>query len=63
SLNLTRIYNKMTTATEYPSFLTALCSICLLDLLCKYDCGVLGRMPRQSGVSTASLCKPVRNAG
>ena len=64
-LVVARISHELTTAVAYTSVLTALCSVGLLDVLYKYDCGGFtnGRMSCQAGVSTASLRNSVRNAG
>ena len=61
--HLARISHQLATATADASTLTAFRSVGLLDVLHEYDCGGLGRKPCQSGASTVSLRKLMRNAG
>ena len=63
SVALARISHELATATADASTLTAFRSVGLLDVLHEYDCGGLGRKPCQSGASTVSLRKLMRNAG
>ena len=63
SITLARISHELATATADASTLTAFRSVGLLDVLHEYDCGGLGRKPCQSGASTVSLRKLMRNAG
>ena len=61
---LARILHQLTTAAADTSGLTALCSVGLLAVLHKYDCGDLGlNEPCQAGVPTASLRMLVLSAG
>ncbi len=50
-------------ARPQSSALTALCSVGLLDVLSKYDCGGLGRKPCQDGAFGLSRRPGMRNAG
>ena len=63
NFGLARISHKLAAATADASVLTVFRSVGLLDVLHEYDCGGLGRKPCQTGASTVSLHKPVRNAG
>ncbi len=62
-LSLARISHRWSTATPQSSALAVLCSVGLLDVLCKYDCGGLGRKPCQDGPCGASLRQAMRNPG
>ena len=60
---LARIIHKFSTAAAPSSALAAFCSVGLLDVLHKYDCGGLGRRPCQDGSVTASLRKLMNYSG
>ena len=62
-LGLARISHELAYATADASYLTAFRSVGLLDVLHEYDCGGLGCKLCQSGPSTVSLRKHMRNAG
>ena len=58
-----RISHRWSTASPQTSFLAALRSLGLLDVLHEYDCGGLGRKPCQDGPCGASLRQAMRNPG